>query len=648
MALTNSDVYSLQAPGLATVLGNGLGPLNIIRQEGYRRAREAAARAKAQADLEKQFTPPTPDTDGGQVFAPQVAQSATDMLSYAKDTYQKAVAGGITPNDAKALVATKLAEHNTMTKRAKDSQAALDKFRDTAKANNLDVSKVGAFLNMATTDPTTGKTMDATKFDPESLAQGVTNGELLDKANVVQSFVKGLAAKQENDYATAARLGGTGISRSSASNIFASDAKGNTIYTLDGRGNRVPKIANIQALEQAALQDPQMAALLRNSMQEGQKPTATALMGLSGEHVTDDQLEALNAQTDQNTPHERQTLADLIRPYGTLVQKQGETYRAPHFSTAAKAKPLKAGQATATPTSSYGLSVSDSPVSPTVDNRGGTMGSFLGGAAVQRGESRPDKYSFPRVGVEFGSEARPYVKVKVNTRDLSVLGKGGEATRYNKNDVNSLVDGNATGRHFVLESNGKRMGLPTAGADGRTSADAFEDMKEMISRMTPAEARKAVLKSYYEVGVTGKGSVSGDGTGGKAKIIGYKNGDGEFMDGDEMRAARARGEVVKPEYDKEESQDVTLAPATAGLDAQVARQTPGYNPRQRSPQEAELIRLLEQKGGKVVDPYHTTQARASAPAAAPTRPSFLPAKAGAAPTTNRSTNRPAGSAGNMF
>lgn len=63
---------------------------------------------------------------------------------------------------------------------------------------------------------------------------------------------------------------------------------------------------------------------------------------------------------------------------------------------------------------------------------------------------------------------------------------------------------------------------------------------------------------------------------------------------------------------------------TATLDAQVARQTPCYNPRQRTAQETDLIRRLEAKGGRVVDPYHTT------PATTPTRPSFMQPKKAAA------------------
>jgi hypothetical protein len=634
MALTNSDVYSLQAPGLATVLGSGMGPLNIIRQEAARLARERALKAKAQADLEKQFTPPVPDTDGGQIFAPQVAKSANDLLTFSQKTYQDAVNGKITPNDAKTLVAAKLAEHNTTTKRAKDSQAAIDKFQATAKANNLDVSKVGGYIKMATSDPTTGQTMGINSFDPEGLTQGVTNADLLDKAGVVQGFLKGLAGKQETDYATAARLGGTGVTRSASSNIFASDAKGRVIYTLDSQGNQVPKIGNLRALEQAAMQDPQMAALLRRSLEQGQVPSATALMGISPEHLTDEerdaQLETLNGPLNPVGGQQRQSLADLIRPYGTLVTKQGETYKAPWRPRApAAAGKLKAGQATATPTSSYGLSVSDNPTTPGVDNRGGTMGSFLGSAAVQSGQTTSAKYNFPRVGVDFATETNPHVKVKVNTRDLFVLGKGGDATRYNKNETNSLVDGKATGRHFVLEANGKRMGLPTDGSNGGTSADAFEDLKGIISRMTPAEARKAQLKSYYEVGVTGKSGTSGDGTGGKAKIIGYKDADGDYLDEEGRKAAVASGSVVTPVYDKEESQDVTLAPATAGLDAQVARQTPGYNPRQRTPQEAELIRLLEQKGGRVVDPYHTSTKREPSTTTRPDPLNFAPRPAAA-------------------
>ncbi len=475
MALTTADVYSPQVPGLAQVLGSGLGSLRILQQEGYRRAREAAAKAKAAAELEKQFTPPAPDTDGGQVFAPQIAQNTKALLSFAQDKYKEAVQGSITPNDAKALVAQKLAETNTTTKRAKDSQAAIDKFKAEARANNLDVSKVGGFVNMATTDPATGQTMDINQFDPEALTQGVTNADVIDKAGAVQNFLKGLAGKQESDYSTAARLGGTGITRSASSNIFASDAQGRTIYTLDAQGNRVPKIANLRALEQAALQDPQMAALLRRSLEQGQKPTATALMGIGGEHVTDDQLEALNAQTDQNTGLERQSLADLLRPYGTLVQKQKETYlapRAPRASAGSKqAAHIEATDGSFDAPGTYNATVERS----------------ASGVAVQPGNTKVDvRATNPGTTQEgfahYGKGAAPKIVKK-------------DGTRVDTEAKNLLVNGfyQEDGQgHFNYVADNK---TPLAGGYGEPFKILVDSKTKRLHQLAPGESAETLIRN---------------------------------------------------------------------------------------------------------------------------------------------------------
>ncbi|MGI4873237.1 MAG: hypothetical protein ACRYFX_18910 [Janthinobacterium lividum] len=319
MALGAGDVYSPQVPGLATVLGSGLSPTRIYQQEAYRQAAAVRQAGRAQVDAEKLQTPPTLNVNGSQWFQPEVDASAKQVYNKALEAYK-----ALPLNEARNAVKALEAEHNGLTQRTADMGAAIDKVIATARANNLDEGKVREGFGRLLADPATGQPRSAKDIKADEFATFDQNPDYYNEQAVVQSFLKDLSQKQESDFTTAARPGQAGMSDSASSNIFANDGKGKILYTLDGRGNRVPKIANIQALEQAALQNPQMAALLRRNLENGQRPTASLLMGLGGEHVTDDQLEALNAQTNQNTPQERQVLADLLRPYGTIVEKQRE------------------------------------------------------------------------------------------------------------------------------------------------------------------------------------------------------------------------------------------------------------------------------------------------------------------------------------
>lgn len=619
MALTSSDVYSPQSPGLATILGSGLGPLHIIQQEAQKQSRERIALArtqaaadKAKAAAEKVPTLPLPDMKGAEYFQDELNQSAKQTYADQLEDYKTKPHA-----DAKFSSLGRLAEHNGKAAMMREKGAEIDKLKETAAASNLDPAKVQEGLRNLLTDPETGQRITASKFDAGALPGFHDNADYLDEKKVVQTFLKGLAQRQESEYTTAARPGRPGMTYSATSNILANDGRGKTLYTMGADGRRVPQIANIQGLEQAALQDPQMAALLRRRLELGQRPTASLLMGLEPGQVTDDQLEALNAQTEQNTPHERQIVADLLRPYATLVEKQRElSPQAVRQPRASAAQQLKAGQATATATSGFGLSVSEDgqPWAETTPNpkKAGLL-NFLTPNILKAGtRAVPTNNHYPHLGVAFASEKAPSVSLLVDTNDLRVLGADGTPTRHNNNKVNSKAKMSATDRSFVLEINGKRMGLPKAGS----SADAYQELGAMIDKLTPEQARKAVLASYYQGAVTDKAAISGDGAGSTAKIIGYKDASGRLLSASKAAEAQKRGSVLVPQYDRAEVQSSVMVPATATLDAQVARQTPGYNPRQRTAQEADLIRRLEAKGGQVVDPYHTTQAPASP---APTR-----------------------------
>ncbi|MGI4872108.1 MAG: hypothetical protein ACRYFX_13130 [Janthinobacterium lividum] len=628
MALTLSDVYSPQVPGLATVLGSSLGPLRIAQQEAYRQAhlqhQKQAQETKAKAAAEKMQTPPTLNMNGSQWFQPEVDASARDVYAGSLEDYKTKPL-----NEARMSSKAREAKHNGLTQRAADAGAAIDNVITTARANSLDEGAVRVGMAQLLTDPDTGNPLSAHDFSPHSLATFNQNPKYFDRKDVTDKFVAKQLKEQEDRHTTAARPGQAGMQYDVRSNMFE-ERNGKPVMEMGPNGPR-PKIANLDLWEQAAMRDPKMAAMLREQLDNGAASTADALMRLTHGTMSDDQadaaLEALNGQTDSGTAKSRAIVDDLIRSYGFLSKQKVESsplvVRPPHATAAGKLKP---SQATATPTSDFGLSVDDTgvPTTETVDNpnKGGLLNFLTPKILRPTTQTQTANSHYPHVGVSFATEKTPYVPLMVDSNEFTTLGADGTPSHYTADKTNSQVRMNATDRSFVLEVNGKRLGLPKSG----TSADAYQEMRRMIDQMTPEQARRAVLKAYYQGTVVDKGKVSGDGTGEKAKVIGYKSENGRLLTDAEAAASKRDGEVLTPVYDTRERQLKVMRPATAQLDAQAARQTPGYNPRQRTAQEADLIHRLEAKGGRVVDPYHTTPAPSTS-----TRPAWLPTKTTAPP-----------------
>ena len=642
MALGFADVYSPQSPGLATVLGSGLAPLRVIQQEAYRRQQQAAAAAKekaaaekAQAAQERAFTVPKPYMNGGRLFAPQVAQSAQAAYDAGLGYYRQAAAGKLSPNEARMLTGQEMAKHEAFTRDTAAYQKEIDEFRANAPKHFIAPDKVEQAINTWVRDPATGEVIDlkTQPFNSAGLAGATTNPDYLDGHAVAQKFVHDLAQKQESDYTTAARVGQAGLHNVSSSNLYESH-NGKPVLELGPDGALRPRFANLPGLVQEAFRNPQMTALLHGELRKGATSAAEALLRLThgsrSDAQLDQNLEALNNQLDPatNEAGAESTMDKLLRPFATRTEKHQELspLAVPHSRTTATHK-LNPSQATATPTSDFGLSVGDTgtPTTELVENpqKAGLL-NFLT-PKVPRTTMRVQTFDnhYPHVGVSFATEKTPFVPLVVDSNELTTLGADGTPSHYNANQTNSQVKLNATDRSFVLEVNGKRLGLPKAG----TSADAYRELRGMIDEMTPEQARRAVLKAYYHGTVLDKGRVGGDGAGGKAKVLGYKDEDGHLLTDAEAAANKRAGQVLTPVYDTRERQLKVMRPATAQLDAQAARQTPGYNPRQRTAQEADLIHRLEAKGGRVVDPYHTTP---TAPAAQPTRPGFLRIKSSSA------------------
>ena len=306
-----ASVYNGQFMGDATVLGSGLAPLQAFQQQARLRAAQQARDAAAKAALERSFVPPTPDTDGGQLFAPQVAESAKGLMDYSRDQYQQAANGKLTAYEARVNVASRLAQHNVVTKRAKDAQGYIDKFRDSARTNFLDPGKVGVALDSVTRDPQTGKVVDINNFDPDAaLPPLLTNADYLSESAAVNDFLDKAQLSHKASFTQAARPGQAGMQyeMNSLRLPFADNGRGEPLMIRKPDGTRVPKIANIEALDELANAHPQMAAIIKRRYQQGLDASAAAI--LNGDNTP--------------APSAQQTTADLLRGYGSINQVRRE------------------------------------------------------------------------------------------------------------------------------------------------------------------------------------------------------------------------------------------------------------------------------------------------------------------------------------
>jgi hypothetical protein len=603
----------------------------------YREQQAAARQAKQQQAAAAAKLLPI-DVDGANPYEDELLKMTLATYDEQKGYYGQAGRGEISLLEAQAKSRQALSKVQAAADRTKGIEAARKEAIAQATDSRYNKPALAQAINKAryrTDEDGNEVLIPSHEVDIKSFTDPLTNPDYYNPTEVVNKWLDELGTHEHKEYTQAARAGIAGRTRIGDSNIFAYDEQARPLYTLNGQGQRVRQVANLSLLEEAAVRDQYMSGLLRKQLEAGQQPSAARLMGLPVGEVSDADLEALNAQTDTGTPHSRQVMADLLRQFGTVKESNQElSPRAVPKPRAGAAQQLKAGQATVTPTSDFGLSVGDTGASivETVDNpkKGGLFNFFNPKTQRTTTQAKTFDNHYPHVGVSFATEKTPYVPLVVDSNELTTLGADGAPTQYSANKTNSQVKLNATDRSFVLEVNGKRLGLSKAG----TSADAYQEMRQLIDDMTPAQASRAVMKAYYQGSVVDKGAVSGDGTGGQARLLGYR-GEGKALLSEAQAAeAKRAGKALTPVYDTKERQVKVMRPATAQLDAQAARQTPGYNPRQRTPQETDLIRRLEAKGGRVVDPYHTTQPAASpAPAGQKLR---IGVAAPAAPTAPKS------------
>ena len=193
---------------------------------------------------------------------------------------------------------------------------------------------------------------------------------------------------------------------------------------------------------------------------------------------------------------------------------------------------------------------------------------------------------YPAVGHSFGSQAKPYVEVTANTANIEAAGGGGQLNRVNPEGTSLDVPFRLQTRAYMLYDNGKRVGAAQPfGSDKEAEQFALDYVRRH------PHASKLSLRVMGLGTVVDKSKTAGDGLGAAPKIVGYNQ------------------NTHQPIYDTSttETTQSALVPMTQEMDAQLTRQTGGAWQRYKtSPQEAELIKAVRGRGGRLITPYTTT------------------------------------------
>jgi hypothetical protein len=496
MALSSSDVYSPQTPGLATVLGSGLGPLHIIQQEAARvqRERQAAARLKQQQEAADARNVVPIDANG---WLPH----NEELRALTEAAYQKQLAiYGDPTKSAFQKKAEALQEASRVKQLADRSNELNARYKTTiglASDPRYDKAalETGAYSTFFQTDPTTGekKAVPLSKYDPSALDNAAVNPAYFNRDKVLQTFIKAEADKESVRLSKAAPLGGYGVNRQASSDIFDVNPDGTLAINKDGSY----KIRDINALVQRAHSDPFMAAILRDNAQKAQQGAGADVMANYGE-LSAEQRATLNGLPTAPTA-ERIDLATMLAGYGKVKSSEQQTYRAPWRPRAdAKQKnppiysaPVEADYVAPGQVENPGTQDGAAPLPFTANPTGSDTFATLQAAQVPKGPQQvlaTSKYSVPApVHATASGQNKPYQTDinGVSFRQALVQGEDGKyhwRTNIDKPTVGSFGDA------VALPVN-KATGVPLTPADGAAYEAAVRDpqneVRSFVQVITP-------------------------------------------------------------------------------------------------------------------------------------------------------------------
>ena len=629
-----SQVYSPQVLGDAVLLGSGLGPLTVLRQEAAARARAKAAAAKLkqqQEDSDARNAVPIA-ANGWLPHTEQLKAAVQTALATNAKTYQRQ---DLTPYQKKMAAYEQL----NIVKQVEDLSNEQGKKRVDVEALAKSDSRYNKdeilqeFDNQIYgLDPATGQknkqAQDLRTVDIAKLDDIVNNGKFLNRDEVFKKFIKQEADSENNRVGQAALPGGFGLTTAFQSNIFARDKNNRPIYNADGS----QKIADLPALMARAKNDPFMAKVLAQDALNLQNQAGAEQMrqGSGYEQLSPEMQARMQALGTVGDAQMRVSLPTDLAPYGKTKTSSIESYRARPQPRAAAA--LKANQATATDTDGFVLDVPTEtvPTSSTVYNDGSNgMLKFMHPDTpkfVTNGTKEvPYTTHYANVGTTFATSKNPHITLAATTDGISTLGADGEATKYYGTGSNTMTEFKANSRYMVLTLDGKR--IPGQGDVGKQTGERSQT--ESLARLSPADRQRVKYKPMYEGSVQDKPKTAGDGAGSAAKIIGYKDGNGTAIPDAMVPAMEKAGMKLFAQYDQTTNLRRAIHDATPQMDAQAMAQTPGYNPRVLTPAQARISKLVDEGGGETLSPYRAARVERAAPAAPASAPLYVPKGAAA-------------------
>ena len=611
-----SQVYSPQVLGDAVLLGSGLGPLTVLRQESAARARAKAAAAKLkqqQEDSDARNAVPIaangwlPHTE--QLKAAVQGALAANTKTYQDESlthYQKKMAAYDQLNAVKQLED----RSNEMGKKRADIEAqakADSRYNKDEALKEFDNQVYGV-------DPTTGaknataqsiNSVDIAKFDDI-----LNNGKNLNRDEVLKKFIKQEADSENNRVGQAALPGGFGLTTAFQSNIFARDKNNRPVFNADGS----QKINDLPALMARAKNDPFMAKVLAQDALNLQNQAGAEQMrqGTGYEQLSPDmqtRMQALGAVGDAQT---RVSLPTDLAPYGKTKTSEIQSYHAKPQPRRPAA--LKANEAAATETSGYTLqnTMEQAPAILTPGMAPGVAGVYDYAQPFAKASGsmpKPTNSYVPGTGHSFSTSKNGYVTMNLSSNGITTMGSDGKPNVTNASGSNSQVPFQTNSRQTILFMDGKP--LPGQG-DGSGQSARQEQSRILQAAQRAGQGSRITAQEYYVGGTTDKSKVNGDGAGGAPKIIGYKDGNNNMIT-NEMAAEFAKaGLTVTPVLANQDNLIKGIHPASQEGDAQLRAMVKGYDPSKLSADQQSVIRELQSIGGRHISPYSVTP-----PAAAP-------------------------------
>lgn len=420
--------------GDAVILGSGLQPLNVLRQQDALNARRADAAAKLRQQQEnedyKAFS--TGIKLGTDAFLPWQKQVDTN----AKAAYDRMVGtaqrGDLDRYAKRAAYQKEVADHDGIVNLTKGIEEKTKQLVSTAKADkryNAAAVEKAAFQSFYGPDQ---QPVDVRQYDPAALDAVAENPEHFNVNEVVTQFVKNSFDKDSTARATAARPGGTGVRQVAESNLFELNPDGSVKIDPVTR-KEVMKVTD--ATLQEANNDPFLSKVLDKAMADHHAAVeAAAEKQATNQPLSEQEKGLLDAEAEKPTT-QLDLLKDLLLSKAYARTQRIETYRAEQRPRAA----ARGGQPGYRPVGSGGGEARIGAVN-------GASGNLAGGFYTPYQQADRVKQKRNGEAVPYGYEAAKHRRLLVQEGDKIINHQNNNQTlALNYQGLSMVITNPATG-----------------------------------------------------------------------------------------------------------------------------------------------------------------------------------------------------------